>query len=648
MRAWRADPRAVLLAGLASANAIALSLTGEVAAVGLVVPIIAIFALVRPASAARGRAFEIAFQIIALLALAWFVLAASQGRVLGGAAALTFPVQAHALLQPRGLLPLRRLQVIGFFQLIALAASTTAIFFGPIVLLHVVLAPLVFTLGSLEDAAGEPRRVAAAPAGLVRACAHAAALTLAGGAILFLVLPRYEAGLMSDLRRRAGRMAGFSESVRLGDITSIQSSNEIVMRVRLRGRPPADLRWRGIALDRFTGREWSSTAAPVTVTTRGGATRVAEPRAGLPRLVQEFTVEPISQVHALFHAARPTAVIPQGFRVVRVDAWGNLQRTGEPARRTRYEVVSETAPLLDPLPDDARQAFLQLPPLDERVAALARDAAGEGTIAERARRLERFLLERYEYGLDVDDTEARDPLTWFLFERRRGHCEYFATAMAILLRTQGIPARVVNGFTAGERSRLFDTYIVRRRDAHSWVEAHLPESGWTTFDPTPPTGVVVTPLGDAVELWRRVELIWDDNVIGFNYTVQIGMLGSIQDAVAAARRWIAPTRSAILAALAAALGLALMVAWIRWVRRRRVAARHRIAFYDQAARILARRGFRRRPEQTPWELAAEFAAVDPAAGPAAIEITRLYYAARWGGADPDSARVAELLRRLAA
>ena len=647
MSAIRRDPRVALLALTSSATAIALSLTGEVSPIGLVVPIVAAHAVFRPRLQPRGRAFEWSFQIAALGFLAWFLPNILTGRLLGGAAVLTFFAQVYAFLQPRGLLWMRKLQTLGFFQLVVLAASTTAIFFGPLLLLHLALAPAMYALAELEAAEGEPRRAASVPRGFMRAGFLAAAGVLAIGAPIFLALPRYEAGLMSQLRRPGQRMSGFSETVSLGEITSIQASDKIVMRVKLRGKEPEDLRWRGIALDRFTGRAWANTAPPGRPLLLGEAYELRKPTPGAQRVVQEIALEP-SSVRAIFHLAGATRLVPGNFRGVRMDRWGNLQASGEPSRRTRYEITSELEPAPEPLDEAARAAFLQLPDVDPRVRAASIEAAGEGDDAVRATRILQYLRTRCQYGLDVDDRGVADPVAWFLFEKRRGHCEYFATSMAVMLREASIPSRVVNGFQSGDYSRLFGAWVVRQRNAHSWVEAWIPGRGWTTFDPTPPEALVPKSVSDFGEIWRQAQMLWDDNVIGFNYTAQLGFLTSVQEWWTGARAWVSRSARLLQQGAIAVAVLACGCAAILLLRRRGASplGGRRVPFYARALRLLARRGHRRRPSQTPWELAREVAARDPVRGQAALEITRLYYDVRYGGAAVDPARVSELLGRL--
>jgi len=118
--------------------------------------------------------------------------------------------------------------------------------------------------------------------------------------------------------------------------------------------------------------------------------------------------------------------------------------------------------------------------------------------------LQEYLRDHYRYTLHLPATVQKDPLANFLFERKEGHCEYFASAMAVMLRGLGIPARVVNGFRGGEFNDLSGQYLVRARDAHSWVEAYFPRHGWVSFDPTPASSLPLSKGG-----WNRVSLYLD-------------------------------------------------------------------------------------------------------------------------------------------
>jgi hypothetical protein len=124
--------------------------------------------------------------------------------------------------------------------------------------------------------------------------------------------------------------------------------------------------------------------------------------------------------------------------------------------------------------------------MDPRVRKLAEQVTARGSgVFEKTTALESYLRTNFEYTLQLPPAPPRDPVAEFLFERRQGHCEYFASTMAIMLRAVGIPSRVVNGFRGGDYNPLTGSYVVRARHAHSWVEAYVPGEGWLTFDPTP-------------------------------------------------------------------------------------------------------------------------------------------------------------------
>ena len=131
--------------------------------------------------------------------------------------------------------------------------------------------------------------------------------------------------------------------------------------------------------------------------------------------------------------------------------------------------------------------FLQLPDLHPEIIQLANDVVGDApSSSKKAERILKRLRNNYGYSLDLVNETGQTGLYEFLFRRREGHCEYFATAMVVLLRVNGIPSRMVNGFAGGEWNDLGNYLIVRQKHAHSWVEAYLPGQGWMVFDPTPP------------------------------------------------------------------------------------------------------------------------------------------------------------------
>jgi transglutaminase-like putative cysteine protease len=160
---------------------------------------------------------------------------------------------------------------------------------------------------------------------------------------------------------------------------------------------------------------------------------------------------------------------------------------GQPGRRVAYETFSYSRPLTEadrPLPE-----LLQLPPLDPRVRALADSLApGRDDVASIAAAATAVFREGFVYTLDPPAPEG-DPLAWFLFDSREGHCEYYASALAVLLRARGVPARLATGFYSAEYNEAGQYLSVRRGHAHAWVEVAVP-GGWAVLDATPSGGLV--------------------------------------------------------------------------------------------------------------------------------------------------------------
>jgi transglutaminase-like putative cysteine protease len=169
-----------------------------------------------------------------------------------------------------------------------------------------------------------------------------------------------------------------------------------------------------------------------------------------------------------------------------VDRFGVLQAPGR--QPEVYGVIHADGP--EPaLEDDPMVAECLRPPpaLDPRVRALA-ESLGPGDATPRAKieRTVRHLRSGYEYALKVGKWKTRDPLSEFLFDKKKGYCEYFATAAAVLLRLQGVPARYVSGLSVRDENWQGAYYLVRAGDAHAWAEALVPGAGWVEVDATPP------------------------------------------------------------------------------------------------------------------------------------------------------------------
>jgi hypothetical protein len=352
---------------------------------------------------------------------------------------------------------------------------------------------------------------------------------------------------------------------------------------------------------------------------------------------------------------------------------------------SRYEVYSlleappEFAPAEYPAPElskEARAQNLDLPPLNPRIPKLARQmVSGAASDLERARAVERRLRTDYGYSLDLPDREVADPLADFLFVRRKGYCAHFASAMTVLLRTQGIPARLVTGFQSGFYNPITDLWVIRDSDAHAWVEAWMPGHGWTTFDPTPPdyTSPASSVMAKISLYLDAADTFWQEWVVGYDPRHQGTLADRLEEGASrfgfrwfdslsvtgvnwrgAARTWGARygIPLLILAVLALVLrfpGRPLFGLWkmrlrVQRVRRGQASVADATMLYQRMLQVVKRHGYQKPAWFTPSEFAASLP--DGVLGRAVTEFTFAYNQLRFGGRTEVAMRLSGLLDQL--
>ncbi len=521
---------------------------------------------------------------------------------------------------------------------------------------------------------------------------------------IFLAMPRFNRGFSRNGLLPTEKLSGFSDTVRLGEVAQVKLNPQVVMRVRVKspnlGNRP-QLRWRGVTLAHYDGRTWSeSGAGPVQIRKIAESFRVDDKQSPYGVTQQHFFVEPLS-INTVF--AAPRAIFVTGLPELARDSGDGLWTEPHTFHKINYLVYSDTskpndseliADNLRVYPFDVRQRYLQLPPEhDSRIDDLALDITrGATSQFEIARRIEQYLRNNYNYTLDLQRVEDGDPIADFLFNTRAGHCEYFASAMVLMLRARRAPARLVNGFQMGEYNESADVHTVRQSDAHSWVEVYFPRSGWVAFDPTPAAGLSVYDNGPFA--WMRhygeaMEMFWLEHVVGFDTGKQLSIaiamqrwLGSYQQG--ASLRWFdwvsdlalkvegwklgwrgfdrvvfepqassfSLKRFATHPLTLSLIGLAGLIVtalvWrkhnLSWQRRIKADAQgSAVAFYQEMLRMLERAGYKREPHQTPAEFAAQMST------PIVSEITQLYQRVRFGNeglTDKQAALIGALLGEL--
>ncbi len=313
---------------------------------------------------------------------------------------------------------------------------------------------------------------------------------------------------------------------------------------------------------------------------------------------------------------------------------------------------------IDLLPEAQAARYLTLPKLASRIGDLARQWTADATTdIEKAQRIEAHLKADYSYDLGTPSGAAPDPLDHFLFESHRGHCEFFSTAMAVMLRNVRVPSRNVTGFVGGTYNRFGNYYSVRQGDAHSWVEAYVRGRGWTRFDPTPPGGAqslmptsgVLATLRDMLE---AVGKTWDRRVVRYDLQQQMSIFGGVRSRMRVVQTTLSgatlrlpgsrgPLAIGLVVVAAALFGTGLVFVWRRRGKPGPGASkrtetrddrqiREATALYEALQRAMAEVGIPRGPGTPPSAHAQRLTAIGHPLAQTVGTVTERYVRARFG------------------
>lgn len=544
----------------------------------------------------------------------------------------------------------------------------------------------------------------------------AVALAVCLGAVLtFALVPRVGAGFAFGGTRTRKSLIGFSDEVTLGTTGFLSSDDETVA---LRATVPRLLRlasdhdreaeldhfyWRGTIYDTYSQGRWLRSRRETLrsqITEADGPMLVSEPHtrpvgdatpslAGTDR--QEIDIVGVSAPVA-FALDHPVAfeIPPPKFGTLPdlrlVPRWSGevafqtISADGPPsdvpgeqrmltgAHYTAYSrdpfvmTLAVNGRPLAQIPREIIAPYLTLSPtLSPRVVALARQiTTGRPTAAAKVVAVIDWLERTHEYSADLDRRAgSSDPVENFLFEQKTGHCEYFASAAAILLREVGVPTRYVNGFLGGEWNAVGQYVTVRQNRAHAWVEAYLGEPGWMRVDATPPVRAPGR-MGKLRQLQDSMEFFWSRWVVGYDLGRQLDLARNFGRNVGVTP---APTAKNDPGGLpwkrlgAFALGvIGIVIALVMRRRRRRAnapgaatsALGHQAVgrLYRRCLERLAERGTPRRPSETPREFADRIVSMGLDGASAFQRLSELYLAARFGRKEIKDHTVAELGKQL--
>ena len=662
-------PRPAAAIAMVATASLTLTITGQLAPWAVVLAVVGIGAAALLREAPRGwqkNGLVLNGSIGAIMIVSAWLFARGELAVVA-LAHFAILTQALQLLDARPRRSEFLLVALSLFQVILAANLTDSVFFPPLLALFAVATVwtlMVHTLHAEALEAGEPGAARRAiTGGLLRMTVIACLFSVLLALLLFPLLPRIRSGvLFSAAFDGSVGVAGFSDRVELGEIGRIRMDPALVLRIEtLEGEPP-DAReryWRGLAFDRFDGRSWSIT--PPTRERVPGDSEIGVDlgyRARGRRLVQRIAREPIDP-GVIFSAGAATGIRGPLGRLER-DANGALYAHKTAGERADYTIASDFVVRDDAavreidtiLPDSRGERYLALPELSPAIRRLARQITrGLTSDADRALAIETYLRRQGRYSDTppvVSRDDPRSPIEVFLLGGTEGHCEYFASAMVVLARSLGLPARLVNGFAGGRMNEVGGFVEVSSSDAHAWVEVHYRNLGWVRYDPTPPDLRLAGTLAASsslVELASALEFWWFRNVVDFDRGHQARALkkawrtwrdwrkeaggARAQGRGRRSGRWDLPDPPDWLWGVGAlALGLGGLAFDLRRRKRRDGVPR----FYEEALRLLRRKGLVRDTATTARAFAS--LARDKLSPPAArtfAAITESYLAERFGG-----------------
>lgn len=499
-------------------------------------------------------------------------------------------------------------------------------------------------------------------------------------ALLFVLFPRVGLSLLLLSHPHPGHLVGFSDHVDLGQVGVLRSDPSIALRFSLTGENPSPpprmiLRFRGTAFDKYDGKAWDRTIKDTpTLAPTPDATSELYP---ILRRVDPardtkigIVLEPIDPPVVFFpphtvgvrlQPAEPS-MLNDELKLLKGPE-GEYRYKGNEGRGLRYEafVAGENESLGDGMRPEDKPRYLTLPSeLPPRIGVLAHAWADKAiTLPAKAHAIEEHLKKEYRYDTGSPSGGKPQPVDDFLFNSKRGHCEFFSTAMALMLREVGIPSRNVTGFVGGTYNRFGKFYAVRQGDAHSWVEAYVsdgPHGHWTTFDPTPPSGA--QPLEDTTGFLVYVRDVleflsqrWNTDVVGYDLRTQIRMFEEMNKRYEAMRsktganhgsleRWTRPSR--VIAAMLLVLG-AISSYLVRQLRRRRrrgevneekpdtsESAIAATTLYRLLENALSARGITRPASLPPLRHALDLTERAHPLAPEVLALTHLYLDSRFG------------------
>ncbi len=541
--------------------------------------------------------------------------------------------------------PWDHLQVyfMALLQLIIASELTQSIAFGAVFILFLITLVTAMVLAHfMKDADGSInvlKEGTILKIDIKKPVAYISLLTLLVTVIFFVSTPRVSGGVWGKSRIKRIKNAGFSEKVNLGSFGELKLDPTVVMRIELNPMTTGPYYWRGMTLDYFDGTSWNSTL----IATRKSVRRTDDEFVVQPfdmfrpapfsvsLVIQKIMLEPIDS-DVIFGLDSVISLKGDFIRLEKNPASSLfVHRRG--ARRLQYVVKSDIITTTQSRDFELRKRYLNIPDfLRDKIKAFTGNvliSVGTKPVSDhqKASMIEKYLKKNYRYSLNVKPPDNNiNPVLYFLFESKAGYCEHYATAMTMMLRSAGIPSRVVTGFFGGELNEYGDYIIVRQSDAHSWVEAVI-DGRWKRFDPTPPV-LIERPSALALYI-DMLKMKWERYVVAFSLSDQKEIVKTVSIPF---RLLLIPDFrprgfSGVIYVLLPLSGIIMMLFLLRHLRFRRYG--FVTAQYLKLRNIVKNKGAEISPSSTPSEVKQE--AVNLGMDGRIEEFIKLYEEHRFGG-----------------
>ena len=404
------------------------------------------------------------------------------------------------------------LVLIAVFVTVLSAAGSISVAFGLLLLAEFLISTVLLIMAQFEG------RVPHIGRGFYGAIVVSALVSFVFAFSVFFALPRWTLGYIKGSPALVTQTTGFSKDVTITP-GEVQQDNTVVMRIEPQksgSRLPLPAYISGMRYTTFNGRQWLVAAGrPESVYASSGIDSfvVSDQQ---PDTLTTVYLEPTG-TDVVFGLEHITGLRAQ-FQYLRRDAEGNLFTDAPYYKTIRYDVSSldqDTFPvdsLVAPRPA-LLDMYLQVPELSQAFRDVAARVVRGLTVRDEAQATRDYLLANYEYSLNPTATSIED----FVVNRHTGYCEHFATSMVLLLRSEGVHARLVSGFVATEWNKASGYLIVRAKDAHTWVEV-LDGSSWVRYDPTPSSFQQVSLITNILD---NVRMVWYRNVVTYDLAKQV-------------------------------------------------------------------------------------------------------------------------------